>query len=40
MRDPVLGEIGFLILIISLGLFIIFSDKHDDDDNNKGGRPA
>ena len=40
MRDPVLGEIGFLILIISLGLFIIFIDKHDDDDNNKGGRPA
>ena len=40
MRDPVLGEIGFIILIISLGLFMIFSDKHDDNDNNKGGRPA
>ena len=40
MRDPVLGELGVLILIISLGLFIIFSDKHDNDDNNKGGRPV
>ena len=39
MRDPVLGEIGFLILILGLGLFIIFSDKHNDDDNN-GGKTA
>lgn len=36
MRDPILGEIGMALLILGLGLFIIFSDKHNDD-NDKGG---
>ena len=39
MRDPLLGEIGILILIIGLGLYILLYDhfNHDDNDDDTGG---